>query len=130
MVLGSETESYVGVILRNNPVFGVSRIGWIPHHHGPPHYHIFFLDYLDSVVSAYFLPLIRNLSPIYVTAQPPGPFPHIVHASWCLIQFGVFDMTLLRGQIVPPLARAPCFRIFSVFAPTMWTPERTQWIRS
>ena len=31
MVLESETESYVSVILGNGPASSVSRIGWIPH---------------------------------------------------------------------------------------------------
>ena len=56
VVLGSWTESYVGVILENDPASGVSRISWIPHHHDPQHYHLFFLDCLDSVAGAYFFP--------------------------------------------------------------------------
>ena len=113
----------------NDPASGVSRISWIPHHHDPRHYHLFFLDCLDSVAGAYFFPPVQNLSPT-LTAQSLGPFPHVGHALWHSILFRVFDMTLLRGQIVPPPARAPCLYVFSVFAPAMWTPKRTQQIRS
>ena len=125
MILRNGIESCIGVILRNDPAVGVSRINWIPLHRGPPHYHLFFLGCLDPFIGAYFLPSIRNLSPICVIAQPPGPFPRTVHSLWHLIPFGVFDMTPLRGQIVPPLARAPCLHVFFVSVPAIWTPEKT-----
>ena len=115
----------------NGPVVGECRIDWITLYHGPPHYHLFFVGSLDPFVGAYFLLPIRNLiSPIYITAQSPSPFPCVVHAPWHLIPFEVFDITPLRGQIVPPLACASCLHVFSVFVPTMWTSERTQWICS
>ena len=114
----------------NGPVVGECRIDWIPLHRGPPRYHLFFVGSLDPFVGTYFLLPIRNLSPIYVTTQSPGPFRRVVHAPWHLILFEMFDITPLRGQIVPPLVYAPCLHVFSVFVPAMWTPERTQWISS
>ena len=115
----------------------MSQINWIPLHYSPPHYHLSFLGHLDPFSGAYFLHLIPNLSPVYATAQPPDLFPRTVHAPWCLILFGMFDITPLQGQIVPPLARAPCLHVFFCLRscyvdpqedPTdsllAWSPER------
>ena len=124
VVPGSWTKSFVGVIPGNDPAFGKSQIGWILHHRDPRHYHLSFLDCPDSVASAYFFSPIRNLSPTCVTAQSLGLFPYVGHAPWRLILFGVFDMTLLQGQIVPPPVCAPGPHIFSVFASTKWIPNR------
>ena len=69
VVLESWTESFVVVIPRNDPASGDGQFGWIPHHHDPRHYHLFFLSRLDFVVGAYFFPPVRNLSLTYITAQ-------------------------------------------------------------
>ena len=130
VVLGSWTESFVGVIPGNDRASGESWFGWTLHHHDPRHYHLFFLGCPDSVADTYFFPPIRNLSPTYVTAQSLGPFPRVGYAPWRSIPFGVFDTTFLRGQIVPSPIRAPCPHVFSVFSPTKWTPESTSRIRS
>ena len=130
VVLRSWTESFVVMIPGNDPASGEGRFGWIPYYHDPRHYHIFFLGRLDSVAGAYFFPSVRNFSPTYVTDQSLGPFSRVGHTQWRPIPFGVFDTTLLQGQIVLLPAHAPCLHVFSVFAPTMWTPERTRQIRS
>ena len=128
MILENGSDSCISGILENGLSVKVSQIDWIPFHNGPPHYHPSFLDYLGPFSGAYLLPPISNLSPIYATAPPPSLFPRTVYALWHLISFGVFDMTPLRGQIVPPLARAPYLRVFFAFVPTMWTPKKTQQI--
>ena len=97
VVLGSWIESYVGVIPGNDPASGMSWIGWIPHHHNPRHYHLFFLGRLDSVAGTYFFPPVRNLSPTYITAQSLGPCPRVGYALWRPIPFGVFDSILLQA---------------------------------
>ena len=130
VVLGSWTESFVGVIPGNDPASGESRFGWILHRHDPRHYHLFFLGCPNSIAGSYFFPPVRNLSPIYATAQSLGPFPRVGHAPWRPILLGVFDTTLLQGQIVPPPVRAPGPHVFSIFALTRRTPKRTPQIRS
>ena len=130
VVLGNWTESSINMIPENDPTFGESQFSWILHHYNPRHYHLFFLGCPDSVADTYFFPPIRNLSPTYVTAQSLGPFPHVGYAPWRPIPSGVFDMTLLQGQTVPPPIRVPGRHVFSVFAPAKWTPERTPWICS
>ena len=130
VILGSWTKSFVGVIPGNDPAFDESRFDWIPHHHNPQNYHLFFLSCPNSIAGAYFFPPARNLSPTYVTAQSLGPFPHVGHAPWRPIPSRVFDTTLLQGQIVPPPVRAPYPHVFFVFAPTRWTPEKTPRIHS
>ena len=89
-----------------------------------------FVSYLGPFSSAYLLPQIPNLSLFYTTASSLGLFARTVHALRHLISFGKFTMTLLRGQIVPLLACAPCLRVFFAFILTMWTLEKAQWIRS
>ena len=98
-----------------------------PLHIDFPHCHPSFLGYLGHLgpfSDAYLLPLIPNLSPVCATPPPPDLSPRIVHAPRCLILFGVFDMTLLRGQTVPLLAYAPYLHVFYVFIPAMWIPEK------
>ena len=112
VVLESWTESFVVVIPRNDPASGDGQFGWIPHHHDPRHYHLFFLSRLDFVAGAYFFPPVRNLSLTYVTAQSLGPFPCVGHTPWRPISFGVFNTTLLQGQIVLLPTRAPVFTSF------------------
>ena len=65
VVLKSWTESFVGMILENDPASSESWFSWILHRHDPRHYHLFFLGCPDSVAGAYFFPPIRNLSPAY-----------------------------------------------------------------
>ena len=114
----------------NDPYVDVSQIGWILPHTDFPHYHPSFLDYLGLFSGTYLLPQIPNLSPVCTTAPPPDLFPRIFHAPRRLISFNVFDITPLRGQTVPPFARAPYLRDFYVFIPSMWIPKKTPRIRS
>ena len=125
VILENESNSYVGGILGNGLGVGLSQIGWIPLHNDPLHYHPSFLGYLGPLSGAYLSPPIPNPSLVYVTAPPPGLFPRTVHALWHLISFGVSNMTLLREQIVPPLAHAPYLRVFFAFVSAMWIPEKT-----
>ena len=125
VILENESDSCVGGILGNSLGVGVSQIDWIPLHNGPSYYHPSFLGYLGPLSGAYLSPPIPNPSLVYVTAPPPSLFPRTVHALWHLISFGVSNMTLLREQIVPPLAHAPYLRVFFAFVYAMWIPEKT-----
>ena len=116
--------------LRGDPASSESWFGWILHRHDPRHYHLFFLGCPDSVANTYFFPPIRNLSPTYAIALSLGPFPRVGHVPWRPILFGVFNTTLLQGQIVPPPICTPSPHVFSVFAPARCTPEKTLWIHS
>ena len=127
-ILENENDSCVGMILvnGNDPGMDGNWIGWIP----PPTSifhttHPSFLGYLGPFSGPFLLPPIPNLSPIYATSPPSNLSPRIVHAPRRLILFGVFNMTLLRGQTVPLPAHAPGLHIFYVFVPAIWIPEKT-----
>ena len=126
MILENENDSCVGGTLGNGLGVDASQIDQIPLHNGPPHYHPSFLGYFGPFSSAYLSPPTSNLSPIYVIAPPLCLSPQTVRAQWRLIPFGVSDMTPLRDQIVPLVARAPCLCVFFAFVPTMWIPKKTR----
>ena len=131
VILGNENGSCVDVILvnGNDPDMDGSRTGWIPPYIDFPRYHPSFLGHLGPFFGTYLLPLIPNVSPVCATAPPPDLSHRITHAPRCLILFGVFDMTPLRGQTVPLLAHAPYSHVFYVLSPAMWIPEKTPQIR-